>query len=68
MFFFFSFNANFGRIFRDIAAGLDHLHQNDVIHLDIKSANLLVRTEPVFQVKLLADFGTSRVMMNSLPL
>jgi len=47
---------------KGIAAGLLYLHDNDVIHADLKSDNILISDcgEP-----LLADFGISRIITSS---
>ncbi len=42
-----------------VAAGLRHAHQNGVLHLDLKPANLLVNREGRVAV---ADFGLSRLI------
>jgi len=43
---------------RDTAVGLNYLHQNQIIHRDVKSSNLLVNSD--WTVKI-ADFGFSRI-------
>ncbi|KLO11196.1 kinase-like protein [Schizopora paradoxa] len=43
-------------ILRGIASGLDYLHSQNVIHADLKSANILISS---FGTPLLADFGLS---------
>ncbi|XP_062335598.1 proto-oncogene serine/threonine-protein kinase mos [Osmerus eperlanus] len=40
----------------DIAHGLDFLHKNDILHLDLKPANVLVSMEDVCKI---VDFGSS---------
>ncbi|CAG5895654.1 unnamed protein product [Menidia menidia] len=40
----------------DIASGLKYLHSHDVVHLDIKPANVLVSSQDVCKI---ADFGCS---------
>lgn len=41
----------------DICNGMDYLHQNDIIHRDLKTANLLMDNNHVVKV---ADFGVAR--------
>ncbi|GMH38058.1 hypothetical protein BSKO_05942 [Bryopsis sp. KO-2023] len=51
------------RIFRDIAAGLEHLHAHNVSHYDLKPENVLVKVvDEVFPLQIkLADFGCSQI-------
>ncbi|KAK1404020.1 Serine/threonine-protein kinase STY46 [Heracleum sosnowskyi] len=41
----------------DVCSGMEYLHQNDIIHRDLKTANLLMDAESVVKV---ADFGVAR--------
>ncbi|CAK7329436.1 unnamed protein product [Dovyalis caffra] len=42
----------------DVAKGMNYLHQNNIIHRDLKAANLLMDENEVIKV---ADFGVARV-------
>ncbi|XP_053715541.1 proto-oncogene serine/threonine-protein kinase mos [Synchiropus splendidus] len=44
------------RFSRDVASGLDFLHSHEVVHLDIKPANILVSSADACKI---ADFGCS---------
>ncbi|KAL5216147.1 hypothetical protein ABZP36_007548 [Zizania latifolia] len=45
------------RIAIGISKGMDYLHQNNIIHRDLKTANLLIGSGQVVKI---ADFGVSR--------
>ncbi|QRV89047.1 kinase domain protein [Ceratobasidium sp. AG-Ba] len=51
------------RIALAVSEGVAYLHQNNVVHGDIKSANVLISTKGVPK---LADFGSSRVNKSTL--
>lgn len=46
----------------DVSKGMNYLHQNKIIHRDLKTANLLMDENEVVKV---ADFGVSRVQAES---
>ncbi|KAG2053224.1 kinase-like protein [Suillus hirtellus] len=52
------------RLLKQIAEGLQHLHDNDVIHGDLTNGNVLVAADGSPR---LADFGISNVMVQSNP-
>ena len=52
------FDENLIKVYlRQILSGLSHLHDNNVIHRDLKCANILVSSEGIVK---LSDFGASR--------
>ncbi|KAJ9703837.1 hypothetical protein PVL29_005208 [Vitis rotundifolia] len=46
----------------DVAKGMNYLHENNIIHRDLKTANLLMDENDVVKV---ADFGVARVQTQS---
>ncbi len=53
------------RIIKDIASGLEHLHRQGIMHLDIKPANFLLDTHGHY---VLSDFGLSHRVANLIDL
>ena len=45
------------RFIRDVASGLAYLHEKDIVHQDIKPANILINTSGDYVI---SDFGISR--------
>lgn len=50
------------RVAIDVSKGMNYLHQNNIIHRDLKAANLLMDENEVVKV---ADFGVARVKAQS---
>ncbi|KAK6946478.1 Serine-threonine/tyrosine-protein kinase, catalytic domain [Dillenia turbinata] len=50
------------RVAIDVSKGMNYLHQNNIIHRDLKTANLLMDENEVVKV---ADFGVARVKSQS---
>ena len=53
------------RVSRDVAAGLAHLHAQNVMHCDLKPANVLLAIGATVHAKV-ADFGISRELAATL--
>ncbi|GLD98773.1 hypothetical protein PINS_up007491 [Pythium insidiosum] len=53
-------------LFRRIVAALAYVHEQGVVHLDVKPENLLFKTSPMHPESIkLADFGSSRLLADS---
>ncbi|KAI4317000.1 hypothetical protein L6164_024915 [Bauhinia variegata] len=50
------------RVAIDVSEGMNYLHQNDILHRDLKAANLLMDEKGVVK---LADFGVARMQDQS---
>ncbi|XP_042392906.1 serine/threonine-protein kinase STY46-like isoform X2 [Zingiber officinale] len=50
------------RVAIDVSKGMNYLHQNNIIHRDLKAANLLMDENEIVKV---ADFGVARVKAES---
>jgi len=48
-------------ILRQISEGLQHLHRNNVVHMDIKPGNILVKCDGAGERFLLGDFGLATI-------
>lgn len=52
---------NLLEILRQISEGLQHLHRNNVVHMDIKPGNILVKHDAAGERFLLGDFGLATI-------
>lgn len=50
------------KIVLDVLQGLNYLHRNNILHLDIKPDNILVYTRPGYERGVLADFGLCQLL------
>ncbi|KAL1542858.1 Serine/threonine-protein kinase sty46 [Salvia divinorum] len=50
------------KVATDVTRGMSYLHQNNIIHRDLKAANLLMDDNKVVKI---ADFGVARVLVQS---
>ncbi|KAE9596556.1 putative dual-specificity kinase TKL-Pl-4 family [Lupinus albus] len=50
------------KVANDVSKGMNYLHQNNIIHRDLKTANLLMDENELVKV---ADFGVARVQTQS---
>jgi serine/threonine protein kinase len=46
------------QIAKDIASGIFHIHEQDIVHFDIKPSNVLLKSSPLRC--LISDFGSAR--------
>ncbi|KAJ7769090.1 kinase-like domain-containing protein [Mycena maculata] len=51
--------SNRDRLVHDVASGLKYLHENDIVHEDLKPQNVLIDKR---EVACLCDFGISRII------
>lgn len=47
---------------KQILYGIQHLHRNHVVHMDIKPENIMLRIKNASQIKII-DFGLSRIIL-----
>ncbi|MFI8975310.1 protein kinase [Nocardia asteroides] len=50
------------RIITDVARALDHAHGRNVLHRDVKPANILIESDPDGERAILTDFGIARAL------
>ncbi|KLO08638.1 kinase-like protein [Schizopora paradoxa] len=61
-------NATKLQLMRDVARALAFLHDNEILHRDVKSINVLVDIQDGKLVALLSDFGSAKDFINVLPI
>ncbi|KAI9592109.1 kinase-like domain-containing protein [Syncephalis fuscata] len=54
-------------IFKQLLEGVKHLHAKDIVHLDIKPANILLRKHVKYPSIIITDFGTARKLNSKKP-
>lgn len=52
---------------RQICEGVEYMHQNNVVHLDLKPENIMCRTRTSHQIKLI-DFGLAQTLKPDTPI
>lgn len=52
---------------RQICEGVEYMHQNKVVHLDLKPENIMCRTRTSHQIKLI-DFGLAQTLKPDTPI
>lgn len=51
----------------DILTGIDHAHQQGIVHCDIKPENILLQVQPEGWIARISDFGISRFNQELMP-
>jgi serine/threonine-protein kinase len=59
--------AEAGRLFRGVLAGVAEAHGIGLVHRDLKPANVLVASGPRGRIPKVADFGLAKVLMDEQP-
>jgi serine/threonine-protein kinase len=49
------------KLIADVLSGLEHAHQRDIVHCDIKPENILLNLTPTGWMARLSDFGIARI-------
>ncbi|XP_036144946.1 uncharacterized protein LOC105834071 [Monomorium pharaonis] len=52
---------------RQICQGVEYMHQNKIVHLDLKPENIMCRTRTSHQIKLI-DFGLAQILKSDTPI